>query len=313
MTLEDQLFGEVVDLGGQATRRMPVDGIMGLGLGRGFASSAHWLKAKYNCSDQIAGAANINVDGLANDECLTQGEIDEKFHNLLENLSAQKLLKEPIYSLYLNGENENRNVYNAHNGELIFGEIVEDYYVGDNITYTPVTRADFWEFTLERVALENANGAEMEIGCESGCPVIVDTGSHYIGGHFVDVDRLNRKIGALPQEDGMYSLGPCELTLLPDLIFHIGGQKFSLKPEQYIEKVYVGRSLVTCISALKVIDSERYPFWTLGELFLKRHYIVFDFGQRRLGFAKSRPSDPIEVELKLKRYSHYFGRKGASA
>lgn len=301
--LENQLFGEAFELDGQALRRMPVDGIMGLGLGPGFATS-ECVNGSNSKDNSLMAAGTI-------DDCLTQENIDEKFINPLDSMQRQGLLKEPVYSLYLNNENENRNIYSAHNGELIFGEVVDDYFIGDTITYTPITQVNFWEFHLESVALQQPGHADaLEVGCESACPAIVDTGTRYIGGHFRDVDRLNRRIGAFPRGGGVYELNPCDIGVLPDLVLRISGQEFKLRPEEYVEQLKISNKVVACISALKAIDSEHYPFWTLGEFFLKRHYVVFDFGQKRIGFAPSKRIDSSEVEMNLKKDVHYFGRRG---
>lgn len=310
LTLEDQLFGEALELDGQALDRMPVDGIIGLGLGPGFATSEQYL----NTSSLNASDTNI-CDGQ-NQECLSREKIGKEFINPLATMQKQGLLKNPIYSLYLNNENEDRHLYNTHNGELIFGEIVDKYFVGDEIVYTPVTRQDFWEFRLSGVLLKQRDYAsELERGCESDCPAILDTGNKFIGGHFKDVDLLNRRIGAEPRGDGTYAFHQCELNTMPDLVFEIAGKEFWLSPEEYVHKIYINQNLIGCISALKVVDSERYPFWILGEPFLRRHYVVFDFGQKRLGFARSQSSTSDEVDARLKRNPKYFGRgiEGASS
>jgi cathepsin D len=131
-------------------------------------------------------------------------------------------------------------------------------------------------------------GGDIEQGCQSECPAILDTRYAFIAGHFSDVDLLNKAMGAYPIGNGIYQMSTCDLGLLPTLVFKIGGKEFFLAPEDYVDVRRIRGMVHSCYSALIVVKSEDYPFWILGEYFLKRHYVVFDYGQKRIGFASSK-------------------------
>lgn len=254
-TLENQTFGEALEMTGEPFAHLPVDGFFGLGLGA------------------------------------------LEHERPIERLHRMGLLREPIFSLQIRGEVGDWR-YSVDNGELVLGELADGYKQAE-LTYVPVTRADSWEFRLSAVSLRQPYGdRELEQACESACPAILDSGGALISGHFTDVDRLNRAMGAYPDGAGSYRLAHCDLSRLPDLVFSIGGAEFSLAPDEYVTRMRVGGETLACYSDLRAVSADQYPYWILGERFLKRHYVVFDYGQRRIGFARSK-SMPKEIEVDI--------------
>ncbi|KAH3757044.1 retrotransposon protein SINE subclass precursor [Pelomyxa schiedti] len=84
---------------------------------------------------------------------------------------------------------------------------------------------------------------------------------------------------------------PCEqIPVLPDFTVSFAGTpSFSLKAEDYILQLQEGTKTV-CLSGFMAFDfGEHDPLWLLGDVFLRKYYTVFDFGQARVGFAPSAP------------------------
>lgn len=259
ITIEQQPFGEITKLEGDLLAHLPVDGFLGLGF------------------KEFRLSSTDNGTTLANETPMTP----------IESLWSMGLLKEPIFSLKLKDDIVQFGS-SPNNGELILGEISPEYSPNE-FTYVPVTHVDYWEFHLSGVSLRTSQAArDMEQGCESVCPAILDTRYNFIAGHFSDVDRINRAMGAFPIGNGIYRMSQCDLGLLPDLVFKIGDQEFLLAPDEYVDVRKIRGSIHSCYSALVVVDAEVFPFWILGEYFLKRHYVVFDYGQKRIGFARSK-------------------------
>lgn len=257
VTLEQQAFCEITHMSNEESLLawLPVDGFMGLG-----------FKRQLKSRDEDPDADPLTP---------------------LERMYNMGLLKEPIFSLQVR-KDVGKYEYSADNGELLLGEM-SNKYKPEELTYVPVTHANHWEFHLTSVNIRDFYGTmELEKGCESACPAVLDTRFQLLGGHFADVDRLNRAIGGYPMGNGLYRMSHCDLALMPYLIFNIGGTEFALAPEEYVDIRHIRGQVVSCFSSLVVISSDQYPYWILGEYFLKRHYVTFDFGKKQIGFARSK-------------------------
>merc|ERR1712039_215267 len=69
---------------------------------------------------------------------------------------------------------------------------------------------------------------------------------------------------------------------LPSLAFKLGGQDFVLeKDDLVIQKV--GRLCVLGLSAINLPQR----MWILGDVFMRKYYVQFDWGRKRVGLAKA--------------------------
>lgn len=244
LSVKNQTFGEATKLPGLTFAMAKFDGLLGMGF-----------------------------DTIAVDHPATP------FKNMID----QNLVKEPVFSFYLN-----RDQQKSPGGEIIFGGVDPEHYTGE-ITYTPVTSVGYWQFKMDGVSM-NSNEGEANVlkVCENGCQAIADTGTSLIAGPKEEVKLLNEKIGAIPLPGGEWIVPSCDLVAkMPVLTFTIAGKEFSLKPEQYILKISQGGKS-TCISGLLGMDIPNHPLWILGDVFIGPYYTVFDYGNKRVGFAQTK-------------------------
>lgn len=258
----------------------------GTGSMKGFLSVDNLEVGGLNVKEQIFGEATslpgitfvaAKFDGLfgMGFQTISQDNVVTPFQNMI----SQKLVPEPVFSFYLN-----RDQNKPPGGEIIFGGIDKNYISGD-IYYTDVTHPGYWQFKMDKVAMMSKDGP-VEV-CEKGCQAIADTGTSLIAGPKKEVLKLNEKIGAIPVPGGEYILPNCNTTNLPELVFTIAGKEFPLKPEQYILKVsQAGKSI--CISGFIGMDIPNHPLWILGDIFIGPYYTVFDYGAKRVGFAHTK-------------------------
>ncbi|KAL4434312.1 hypothetical protein ABPG75_000753 [Micractinium tetrahymenae] len=105
------------------------------------------------------------------------------FQKMLE----QKLLPEPVFSFWLNRQDEGRE-----GGELVLGGVDPDHFVGEH-TWAPVTRRGFWQFKMDGMQVKGG-----EPFCSGGCQAIADTGTSLLVGPPEVIDEINAAIGAEP-------------------------------------------------------------------------------------------------------------------
>ncbi|KAK4770214.1 hypothetical protein SAY87_030746 [Trapa incisa] len=102
------------------------------------------------------------------------------------NMVEQGLVKEPVFSFWLN-----REVEGEEGGEIVFGGVDPNHYKGEH-TYVPVTRKGYWQFDMGDVLI---NG-ETTGYCGGGCSAIADSGTSLLAGPTTIITQINHAIGA---------------------------------------------------------------------------------------------------------------------
>ena len=187
---------------------------------------------------------------------------------IFNEMLDQKVITEPLFSFYLQKDGNETS-----GGEITFGGIDNTKYSGE-LTYVPVSREGYWQFTLDSFMLDDGDM------CEGGCEAIADTGTSLIVGPTTHVEMLQDAIGAKKQWNGQYTVDCNKVPSLPSINFVIGGKKFEMKGHEYIIQVQE-----TCISGFQGSNTPSDLVWILGDIFLSKYYLVYDYGNKRIGFA----------------------------
>lgn len=112
----------------------------------------------------------------------------------------------------------------------------------------------------------------------------VDSGTSLITAPSDVVDQLSHQLGGykLPFVKSMTFVSCDRINVLPDLIFNINGRRYYLSPAEYIIKL----DQLPCMLGVTSLDlphSQRVVI--LGDIFMRKYYTVFDYGNERIGFA----------------------------
>jgi len=192
-------------------------------------------------------------------------------------------LEEPVFAFYLGS--------GGAAGELVLGGVNPDHYTGD-FAYTPVIdmvpgKKGYWTFTTDDMKM---NGASVT-SCRKA---IVDSGTSLIAVPTADIAKIIKLVGAKP-------LGPIaplnrEFTFncsapAPDFDIVIAGKTYTLTKDDYALK-----SGGQCVLGMMGMDvpAPAGPLYILGDVFMRKFYVKFDEGNKRIGFATLKKASVAE-------------------
>jgi len=188
---------------------------------------------------------------------------------VFENMITQHPDMEKVFSFYLpDGD--------SAKGELVLGGVDPSHYEGDLQT-VPLTNETYWETHISSASL----GSMQLVG---DAPVVLDSGTSTLTGPVEHVDRIAKALNATPVPGRpMYTVSCLALSTMPSLTFVIGGKSWTLEPKDYV----INDMDVECILGIMGMDMPKQigPIWILGDVFIRKVYTVFDWGNRALKFA----------------------------
>jgi hypothetical protein len=181
----------------------------------------------------------------------------------------QGLVDQPVFTFYLTSD--------GTDGEMDIGGIDTAHYTGA-ISYVPLISEDYWSIKLDSLTLAGSSTP-----LTAARKAIVDTGTSLLGGPSQDVKAIAALVGASPLSNtGEYTVPCSKVGALPTLNINLGGNIYSLKGEDYVIN-----SGTTCLLGMVGLDvpAPAGPLWILGDVFIRQYFTVFDWGNKRVGFA----------------------------
>jgi len=163
-------------------------------------------------------------------------------------------------------------------------------------TRVPVVGPQGWMVEARNVSLLARSGAEhLVLGCEAGCPALVDTGTSLLA-------VPSNVIAMLEELLSHMDVNCSSLAKLPELAFELGGESFSLPADAFVaqaldsapsylqslarlREVEVGSGTGGPLCQLLLLESpgevQGQPLWILGLPFFRKYYAGFHTGARR--------------------------------
>jgi len=193
------------------------------------------------------------------------------------NILAQKLVPSPVFSFFLSNQPGSTAF-----SEMVLGGVDTARYTG-GITWVPLTSDTYWEFALANITMSGTS----YVPAAGGAVAICDTGTSLIAGPTAQMDALNAALGAIPTGSGaaVFPVCPANNTL-PNVVITLGTTQFILTQADYVltETLF---GYTECISGFLGIDlpARLGSLYILGDVFIRRYYSIFDFGNTRMGFA----------------------------
>ncbi|XP_057583148.1 pregnancy-associated glycoprotein 2-like [Hippopotamus amphibius kiboko] len=188
---------------------------------------------------------------------------------VFDNLKTQGVISQPVFAFYLSDGKENGSL-------VMFGGVDHSYHKGQ-LKWIPVSKTKYWQITMDRISMDG-----MTVGCFNGCQAILDTGTTSLIGPTRLISNILKLIKSkrFQQEHVV----PCSsVTQLPTLILNINGTDYPVPAQAYIWKSPQG----FCLSNFQgePQHSNKPETWTLGVIFLRQYFSVYDRGNNRIGLA----------------------------
>jgi len=183
---------------------------------------------------------------------------------VMNALVASKQLTQPVFAFYLG---------NNQPGELVFGGVDSKHYTGD-FSFVPLSSETYWQVALDGVKLGGAAASSTK-------QAIVDSGTSLLAGPSADIKAIAAKLNATSVLGKEYIVD-CSKDL-PDLTFTLAGKDYTLTKTDYILQAAGSQ----CILGFLGMDvpAPHGPLWILGDVFMRKYYVQFDWGQKRIGVA----------------------------
>ena len=209
--------------------------------------------------------SDVESDGLVGLAFSSINQVQPKSQKtFFENV--QSTLDKPVFTA---------NLKHATLGNYEFGRIDDTQHQG-SIAYTPVNDTQgFWQFESNSFAVGNGRVQTNP----NASPAIADTGTSLIVADDNVVRSYWRNVqGAQDSESGITF--PCEFQL-PDLHIAMGPNYMATIPGALMsfQKLQEG----VCYGGLQ--SNQGQPLQILGDVMFKALFVVFDGGEKRIGFA----------------------------
>ena len=187
---------------------------------------------------------------------------------LFHALAASGQIAEPVFAFYLTGTN-------GRPGELVLGGVDEDHYTG-NFNTIPLTSLTYWEVGLGGIKVSGKSVSRTT-------KAIIDSGTSLLAGPKDEVKKIAQLVGAKPMMMGEYSID-CNAQA-PPVAFNLGGVDYVLEM-----KDYVINEQGVCLFGMMGIDipAPNGPLWILGDVFMRKYYVKFDYGNKNIGIATAK-------------------------
>jgi len=196
-----------------------------------------------------------------------------------EAMIDQKLIDEPVFAFYLQSDA-------SQQGELVFGGIDHSHYTGELVD-VPLTSETYWEVSLDAMKYGDSSVVS------SAQKAIIDSGTSLLAGPSAQVKALAAKAGATLIMGKEYTIDCSKKATLPNLAITLGGKSFTLTADDYVLSVS-GQ----CLFAFMPIDvpPPHGPLWIMGDVFMKKYYCVFDYGNKKMRMAPIAKKLPMASE-----------------
>jgi len=251
----------------------------------------------HNAQSDLPFWGIMGIDFPLGEFLVTSSRGNLEYYNLPYWMTAEGLINEPVYSLYLN------DIY-ATSGELLFGGIDTDKYTGTLGIFPVIPQTaetsegtegfyNFYEVELTAVGAVDSSGKYTSFNSQGlPTPVILDSGSTDSSLPESMVDDIYNQLGVVtvPNGGSPFAGVPCSFSgsniVLAFQFGGSGGVLIGVTMDQMVATAtpLTHRGVDYCPFGITAGSEDNY---ILGDSFLRSAYVVFDPGNAQIGLAQA--------------------------
>lgn len=191
------------------------------------------------------------------------------YDTVFDKIQQQKLV-DPSFSFYMTSKP------GSAGSELILGGVDNTKFTGD-FSYYPLISESYWLIKGDKMTYNNKSFGNNDL------KLIVDSGTSLIVGDTALFSELTKDI---PQ-----AVDCSKIDELPNVTFTIGGKDYVLTPQDYVLRVTVLWQ-TQCMAGFQSMDFSKSSIGAnaviLGDVFMRKYYSHFDYGNKQVGFANAK-------------------------
>ncbi|KAI8609799.1 aspartic peptidase domain-containing protein [Chytriomyces sp. MP71] len=214
------------------------------------------------------------------------GNSTDYYPTLIGSLISGNLISQPVFSIYITADTNQPTsttlTLDPGFGNLLLGGVDPSFYTGSIHTYS-VTHPYFWAVDLSTIHVSNSNAPLVPA---LGTQCVLDSGTSLIQ---IDSTFLTTQLlpaiytaasatfatAQVNKKLGLYEISCAAAQNAPEIGFDFGdGVLHSIGAQDYIGPV----SSTMCVIAIMPGTGDGSNTWILGDVFLGRHYTVYNYG-----------------------------------
>ncbi|KAJ1374065.1 Inositol hexakisphosphate and diphosphoinositol-pentakisphosphate kinase [Parelaphostrongylus tenuis] len=198
------------------------------------------------------------------------GRVTTPIQNILPRLDA------PLFTFWM----DKKPPLTIGNAGLITFGAVDTINCQPEVSYVPLSSDIHWQFAIESFSIGNFSESK-------SAQVVSSTGTSWIGAPPQIIEAIVKQTSAIYDLlNKFYTVDCSTAKAQPDLVFKISGIKYNVPPGEYILDIGVGDG--QCVLAFFEIPLGQLEMdWILGEAWTRTYCNIYDYGQKRIGFAKA--------------------------
>lgn len=213
----------------------------------------------------------LGLGGFSGNESI----VDSYINNMITYFMVeQKIIKNNIFSLYINNTNTEYGILNLYGGEINFGEIDSSKYNGNINWYNIYDDKNiyyFWYINFNKIKI---NGKSFTINDK----VLIDSGTSDIVLNKELCDKIHNQINATyDNTTERYIISNTEY--LKDINIYLNNDKYILNSDDYT-------FIYNNITYSRIIINNNGNK-VLGLPFLQKYYSIYDFQNKKIGLAEN--------------------------